>query len=311
MSAEQIEVGADYAGQRIDNFLTRELKSVPKSHIYRILRSGEVRVNRGRVKPSYRIKRGDQIRIPPLRQAYRGEQLRRASEALLARIEAAIMLEDDDLIIINKPSGMAVHGGSGLDFGVIELLRQSRPQASMLELGHRLDRETSGCLLIVKSREALINLHMLFRQGRVEKHYLALVSGRWHGGARSVSAPLIKLKRRSLLGKVIVGSEGDKAESIFKPLRGFHNSSLLSAQIRTGRTHQIRVHAAYIGHAVAGDNKYGNFEFNRDMERFGLKRLFLHASQLKFKMPCSGRKYALEASLDPLLRQVLLNLETQ
>ena len=237
--------------------------------------------------------------------------MRRASEALLARIEAAIILEDDDLIIINKPSGMAVHGGSGLDFGVIELLRQSRPRAPMLELGHRLDRETSGCLLIVKSRDAMTNLHTLFRQGRIEKHYLALVAGPWHGGVCTVSAPLINLKRRSVLGKVIVGSQGSKAESIFRPLRGFCNSSLMSAQIRTGRTHQIRVHAAYIGHAVAGDSKYGNFEFNRDMERFGLRRLFLHAYQLKFQMPHSGRKYALEASLDPLLRQVLLNLELQ
>lgn len=309
-SAEQIEVGVDYVGQRIDNFLTRELKGVPKSHIYRILRSGEVRVNKSRVKPTYRIKQGDWIRIPPLRQAYTGEQLRRAPDALLARLEAAIMLEDDDLIILNKPSGMAVHGGTGLDFGVIELLRQSRPHASTLELGHRLDRETSGCLLIAKSRSALFNLHRLFRQGEVEKHYLTLLAGRWQRGVCSVNVPLAKLKRQGMLAKVVVNSEGNKAESIFRPLRSFHNASLVNAQIRTGRTHQIRVHAAYIGHAVAGDVKYGNFEFNRTMQTFGLKRLFLHAAQLRFQMPDSGRKYEIEATLDPLLRQVLLNLET-
>jgi 23S rRNA pseudouridine955/2504/2580 synthase len=307
--AEQIEVEVDYAGQRIDNFLTREFRGVPKSHIYRILRSGEVRVNKKRVKPTYRVKGGDLIRIPPLRQSQLDNHRRRAPDALLRRLEAAIMLEDNDFIILNKPSGMAAHGGSGLDYGVIEIVRQSRPFAPLLELGHRLDRETSGCLVIAKSRSALINLHRLFRDGKVEKHYLVLVAGHWQGGVRSVGAPLAKLRCRNGLGKVVVENGGAKAETIFSPIRAYRNASLLSAQTRTGRTHQIRVHAAHLGHAVAGDDKYGDFEYNRYMRTFGLRRLFLHASRLAFRIPDSGRCYAIDATLDPLLRQVLLNVE--
>ncbi len=305
-----IEIGVEDVGQRIDNFLVRTLKGVPKSHVYRILRSGEVRINKGRVKPAYRIVRGDRVRLPPLHYPPTKESAKRAPDALLRRLESAVILEDDDFIFLNKPSGLAVHGGSGIRYGIIDLLRQSRPNTAMLALAHRLDKDTSGCLLIAKSRPALTGLHALFREGRVEKCYLALVAGAWKGGTRLVDAPLTKHRRvYTLRGKMIAANEGKRAESVFKPLKRYHDSTLVKVIIYTGRTHQIRVHAAHIGHPLAGDEKYGDYGFNRQMHEFGLKRLFLHASKVKFKNPRSGIKYTIEASLEPSLERVLSRLK--
>jgi 23S rRNA pseudouridine955/2504/2580 synthase len=298
----RVRVNPEQAGQRIDNFLITYLKGVPRSHVYRILRSGEVRVNKGRVKPSYRLLRNDEIRIPPLR-------IRRLAALAIpdhvpAVLEEAVLLEDDDLIVLNKPAGIAVHGGSGLTFGVIEALRQARPHAPILELVHRLDRDTSGCLLIAKSRTALGELHALLRTGGLSKHYTALLAHPWQGGARAVSA---LVARGGKIGG-IVHAEGKQAKSLFRPLRRFEQATLMEVRIATGRMHQIRLHAAHIGHPVAGDKRYGDPEFNRHMRACGLRRLFLHAARLSFQMPRSGRRYIVQAPLDSSLRKVLSKL---
>jgi 23S rRNA pseudouridine955/2504/2580 synthase len=305
-----IVIGAQDVGQRIDNFLVRALKDVPKSHVYKILRRGEVRINKGRVKPTYRVGMGDRVRIPPL--SYQPSQgtAQRAPDALLNRLESAVILEDGDFVFLDKPSGLAVHGGSGVDYGIIDLLRQSRPNAAMLELGHRLDKETSGCLLIAKSRPALTGLHRLLREGSVEKRYLALTAGAWKGGGICVDAPLATHQRvNASKGKMGVASEGKKAESVFKPLKRFSDSTLVQVQIRTGRTHQVRVHAAHIGHPLAGDFKYGDYGFNRRMQEIGLKRLFLHASCVVFQNPRTGTNYRVEAPLEPSLERLLSRLK--
>lgn len=305
-----IEIDDVSVGQRIDNFLIRLLKGVPRSHIYRILRSGEVRINKGRIKPIYRIKKGDRVRIPPLRLPPLRDAVPKAPAGLLARLEAAIILEDDDFMFLNKPAGLAVHGGSGIDWGVIELLRQARPKLPMLELGHRLDRDTSGCLLIAKSRQALIGLHHLLREGKVDKRYLALVAGCWQGGERTVAASLFKRQSDApSKGKVVVGEAGKRAQTSFIPLQNYRNDSLLQVRIHTGRTHQIRVHAAHIGYPLAGDDKYGDSGYNRQMKGLGLKRLFLHASLMAFQIPGQRKGYRVEAPLEPSLRQVLSKLE--
>jgi 23S rRNA pseudouridine955/2504/2580 synthase len=298
-----VQIGAEQAGQRIDNFLARYLKGVPRSHVYRILRSGEVRVNKGRVKPGYRLAADDRIRIPPVR----GCELP-AGEAPLVirtRLEAAVLLEDDDLIVLDKPSGIAVHGGSGMSYGIIEVLRQSRPDAPTLELVHRLDRDTSGCLLIAKSRRALAALHELLRTGKIDKHYIMLLAGTWQGGERTVTTAL---ERQRELGTVVVSEGGKLATSAFKPLAQFAWSTLMEARLSTGRMHQIRVQAAHLGHPVAGDRKYGNSGFNRLMREYGLRRLFLHAARLGFCISESGRRYEVEAPLDAHLRRVLDDL---
>jgi 23S rRNA pseudouridine955/2504/2580 synthase len=303
-----IVVSFSDAGQRIDNFLFRLLKKTPKSHIYRIIRGGEIRINKGRVKPTYRIIEGDRIRIPPLRICQEPVSVERLSDSVLARIQDSIIYENGDLIFIDKPAGMAVHGGTALDYGLIESMRQVRLQKPALQLVHRLDRATSGCLMIAKSRRMLNEVHKLMREGKVEKHYLALIAGRWQGGKRSVTASISRHKGRSY-HKVRVGGNGRQSESIFKPLRRFRNSTLVDVEIRTGRTHQIRAHAAHIGYPVAGDDKYGNFDFNRTMRKIGLKRLFLHASRLVFKVPVTGKRYSVIAPLDPALTAVLHKLE--
>ena len=304
-----IEVSDSDAGQRIDNFLFRTFKKIPKSHIYRIIRGGEVRVNKGRVKPTYRIMQGDRIRIPPQRNGREPAVAERVSDSLLARVQDAIIYENDDLIFIDKPSGMAVHGGTALDYGLIESMRQARPQMPALQLVHRLDRATSGCLMVTKSRQMLNEVHKLLREGKVEKHYLALLAGRWQGGTQSVTAAISRHKGRPPYHKVRVGGEGRRTESIFKPLRRFTSSTLVDVEIRTGRTHQIRAHAAYIGHPVAGDDKYGDFDFNRAMRKIGVKRLFLHASRLMFQVSDTGKRYNVEAPLDAALTAVLHKLE--
>lgn len=303
-AVRQVVIEHDHAGQRIDNFLLRCLKGVPRGYVYRILRSGEVRVNKGRVKPAYRLAADDRIRIPPVRTSDRMPVA--APAALCERLETSILLEDEDLIALDKPSGLAVHGGSGVDYGVIEILRQARPHAPLLELVHRLDRGTSGCLLLAKSRSMLNALHRLLHDGGIDKHYLALVQGRWAGGAHKVTAALERLPGHS---RVTTGTHGKLAASLFTPAARFGNSSLMDVSALSGRTHQIRVHAAHVGHPIAGDDRYGDHEFNREMRARGLRRLFLHASRLEFRIPESGRRYRIEAPLEPRLQQVLENLE--
>lgn len=304
-----VKVGTEQAGQRIDNFLLRQLKGVPKSRIYRLLRKGEVRVNKGRIKPEYRVQDGDEIRIPPIRLAERDHG--NPSDGLVSRIEAAIIYEDERLLVLNKPAGVAVHGGSGVSHGVIEALRAARPTAPMLELVHRLDRETSGCLVIAKKRSSLRNLHELLREGGMEKRYLALVQGCWQGGTRTVTAALRKNQLKGGERIVTVDTEGKSARTLFRPVQIFDQASLLDVNLDTGRTHQIRVHGAHIGHPLAGDEKYGDTGFNRRMRGLGLRRLFLHAQSLSFREPGHEREVHVSAPLSDDLRAVLDALEEQ
>lgn len=307
--ARVIEIGAEEGGQRIDNFLLRHLKGVPRSHVYRVLRSGQVRVNSGRIRADYRLKTGDRVRVPPVRGAAAPAPVPRPSPAL-QRLEAAVLYEDEGLLILNKPAGTAVHGGSGLSYGVIEALRALRPHTPPLELVHRLDRATSGCLMVAKKRSLLRALHDLLRRGQIDKRYLALVAGRWRGGEREVSAALVKNILQGGERMVKVGAQGKPALSHFRPLQVYHDASLVEVRLDTGRTHQIRVHAAHIGHPLAGDDKYGDAAFNRRMRDFGLRRLFLHAHALSFTLPGTPREIHVSAPLDPDLRLILDILET-
>lgn len=302
-----VEIGPEQDGQRIDNFLLTQLKGAPRSLIYRILRKGEVRVNKGRAQPQYRLKLGDQVRIPPVRLGEKNPVS--PAERVLQQVEAAILYEDRKLLIINKPSGLAVHGGSGVSYGVIEALRAQRPDAPFLELVHRLDRDTSGCLIIAKKRSALRSLHELLRENRVEKYYLALVKGQWQGGAARINAPLQKNVLKSGERVVRVDAAGKEASSLFRPLAIGSQASLLEVKLETGRTHQIRVHAAHAGHPIAGDTKYGDSEFNKQMRQQGLKRLFLHAARLKFEFPEEGPHIEVSAPLDAELSTVLQRLD--
>ncbi|MEN8174710.1 MAG: RluA family pseudouridine synthase [Pseudomonadota bacterium] len=292
------------AGQRIDNFLVRILKGVPRSHVYRILRRGEVRVNGGRVRAAYRLEAGDEIRVPPVRRPDRSIT-EGAPGYLLEKLEKAVLYEDKDLLAINKPSGIAVHGGSGLSHGVIEALREMHGGQGELDLVHRLDRDTSGCLLVAKRRSALRRLHALLRGGQVEKHYTALLVGRWRRGKASVTAPLRKNTLRSGERMVRVDAQGKPAHTDFVRRRRFSEATLVEAVLHTGRTHQIRVHAAHMGHPVAGDSKYGDESGNRRLARLGLHRLFLHASTLIFPWGESGKKLRILAPLDAELDAVL------
>ena len=302
-----LEIDGDTEGQRIDNYLLSKLKGAPKSLIYRILRRGEVRVNKGRIKPSYRLQAGDLVRIPPLRL---GEEKKVSpNEKFLSIISENILYEDKRLLIINKPSGLAVHGGSGLSFGLIEALRALRPDAPFLELAHRLDRETSGCLLIAKKRSALRAVHELLRHNQVDKRYLALLKGEWTGGERNIEAPLRKNTLKSGERIVRVASDGKPALSRFIPLVVRAEASLMEVKLETGRTHQIRVHAAFAGHPIAGDEKYGDAEFNTTMKQYGLRRLFLHARGLRFVMPDDGQRVNVQAPLTDELKTVLGNLD--
>lgn len=303
-----IHVDATHQGQRIDNFLITALKGVPRSHIYRVLRTGEVRVNKGRIKPTYRVQEGDAVRIPPIHTAAPGVAVNPGTR-VLDLIVNSIIYEDKGLIIINKPSGTAVHGGSGLSYGVIEALRMARPEATGLELVHRLDRETSGCLMIAKKRSVLRGLHDLLRSdGGVNKRYLALVQGRWQGGRRTVDAGLIKNQLRSGERVVRVSDEGKSSASLFQPQTVYAEASLVEVQPLTGRTHQIRVHAAHINHPIAGDDKYGDETFNKRMAELGLKRLFLHAHSLSFELPDTGQKISVSAPLGDELKALLQQL---
>ena len=284
-----LTIGAEAEGQRIDNFLIRTLKGVPKSHIYRILRSGEVRINKRRAGPDTRLAPGDTVRIPPVRTT----PPKPAARPVHGRsFKPKILFEDDALIAIDKPAGLAVHGGSGIALGLIEQLRQARPDSRFLELVHRLDRETSGVLLVAKRRSALTVLHAQLRAGDIDKRYLALVRGPWRDAVRTVSVPLHKFSTRDGERRVRVEDSGRAAVTIFRRERIWpaHEPplALLEAELKTGRTHQIRVHLAHIDHPVAGDDKYGDFAWNRALAREGLKRMFLHACRLAFTHPASG-----------------------
>jgi 23S rRNA pseudouridine955/2504/2580 synthase len=296
-NAAAVEVDAASEGQRVDNFLLRLCKGVPRSHIYRILRSGEVRVNSARVDPTYRLQAGDRVRVPPMRLADRSDK------PAPQPVELPAVFEDEVLLVVDKPSGTAVHGGSGVSYGVIESLRAARPQAKFLELAHRLDRETSGLLVLAKKRSALTALHAALREGKVRKCYLALVKGRWRDDKRRVDLPLKKYLTKSGERRVSVDREGRESHTVFRRERAFRDCTLLSAELLTGRTHQIRVHLAHLGFPVAGDDKYGDFDLNRALAKQGLKRMFLHAFELEFKHPLSGDTMKLRSPLpEPLGR---------
>jgi 23S rRNA pseudouridine955/2504/2580 synthase len=303
-----VEVTADEAGQRIDNFLARHLKGVPKSYIYRILRRGEVRVNSGRIQAKYKLCAGDRVRIPPARVT--ASDTTRIRPAIGAGLESRILFENNVCLVLNKPAGIAVHGGSGLSHGVIEALRAVRPEAAYLELAHRLDRETSGCLVIAKRRSFLRAFHEQLRQGEVNKRYLALLAGRWQGGKRTVDAPLRKNQMRGGERMVTVDSEGKQAVTVFRPVSRFAGATLVDVELKTGRTHQIRVHAVHIGHPLAGDAKYGDAEFNRQMRELGLRRMALHAHLLEFTLPLASDRMTLSAPLDADLKVVIDRLES-
>ena len=306
-AVQLLEVAPELAGQRIDNFLRTQLKGVPKTLIYRILRKGEVRVNKGRIKPEYKLQAGDVVRVPPLRLAARDEP-EPLAQGLLARLDAAIVYEDKALIVLNKPAGIAVHGGSGLNYGVIEAFRQLRPDAKEIELVHRLDRDTSGLLMIAKKRSMLRHLHEALRGTGVDKRYLALVRGNWPTAKKQVNAPLLKNNLRSGERMVEVNVEGKEALTEFRVVRRFGDfATLVEASPITGRTHQIRVHAKHAGHSIAGDSKYGDEEFTREIRELGGKRLFLHAHSLRVKLP-DGVMLEIEAPVDDIWARTLERL---
>ncbi len=302
-SVTRRRIGEEAEGQRIDNYLLRICKGVPKSHIYRILRSGEVRVNGGRIGPEYRLQPGDEVRVPPLKL----DAVRKP--AVPFGREYRIVREDENLLVVDKPAGMAVHGGSGVSFGVIEQLRRQRPQARFLELVHRLDRETSGLLLVAKKRSALTTLHDMFRQGRIEKRYLALVKGRWREPLRHVRLALHKYLTDEGERRVSVSQEGKPAHSIVRLLARWENFSLVEVELETGRTHQIRVHLGHLGHPLCGDDKYGDFVLNKALQKQGLGRMFLHAAKLRLDHPATGERLELEAGLPEELLAFLRRLE--
>jgi len=283
--------------QRIDNFLFRYLKGVPKSHIYRILR-GEVRVNKKRVNQTYRLKLGDVVRIPPIRVA----EKEAVPQTYIPAVELPILYEDDALVVLNKPSGLAVHGGSGVSFGVIEQMRRARPAAKFLELVHRLDRETSGVLLLAKKRSALTAMHEIMREGMSDKRYQTLVLGQWHNARQHVKLPLFKFDTPEGEKRVMVRDDGKSAHTIFTLQKSWPGYSLLEAELKTGRTHQIRVHLSHLGFPIAGDDKYGDFARNRELMKQGLKRMFLHAHSISFNHPLTGESLQINAPLPPELQ---------
>ena len=301
-----LRVESGYAGQRIDNFLLNVLKGVPKSYVYRIIRRGEVRVNKGRKQAGYRIQTDDLVRIPPVRLVEREEP--KPDVRLLRRLEPAILYRDDRFLVLNKESGLAVHGGSGLNYGAIEALRALFPEERELELVHRLDRDTSGCLLISRRRSALRILHELLRNNRMDKRYLALVEGSWNEERVAVEQPLRKNTLKSGERVVRVDPLGKPALTRFHVRRRFNDCMLVEAKLVTGRTHQIRVHAAHLGTPILGDEKYGNNETNRRMRALGLKRLFLHAESLRFRWPETSTDIFVKAPLAATLQALLERL---
>jgi 23S rRNA pseudouridine955/2504/2580 synthase len=301
---QQVTAGEQGAGVRLDNFLARLLKDVPKTHLFRVIRKGEVRVNGKRAKPDTRLQASDIVRVPPVRVGAAAPP-RRAPPAMVEGLTGAIIFEDQRLIVIDKPAGVAVHGGSGVSFGVIEALRAARPDET-LELVHRIDRDTSGLLLISRKPAALRTLHALMREGQVEKRYLALVKGKWELGQKRIDVPLRTDIRVGGERTVKAHASGKEAVSVFKPVQFFgKRASLVEVSLETGRTHQIRVHAAHAGYPLAGDEKYGEAEFNETMKASGLKRMFLHAHQLSFVWPDTGVEFTASAPLPADLAAVL------
>ncbi len=305
-----IEIDENSAGQRIDNFLLRVCKGVPKSHIYRILRSGEVRVNKGRVDAQYRLALGDFVRVPPVRVA--AADLARAETPIVPPAQFDVLYEDDAMLVINKPAGVAVHGGSGVAFGVIEQMRQARPRAKFLELVHRLDRETSGILMLAKKRTALVGLHEQIRENRMDKRYFACGHGQWQpdwGRRRVVKAPLFKYSTAEGERRVRVQDDGLPSHTVFNLIERWPDYALVEAELKTGRTHQIRVHLAHLGLPIAGDAKYGDFALNKALARANaqpsLKRMFLHAYRLKLAHPLSGEPLQFDAPLPDECRRFL------
>lgn len=294
---QHLEILADHAGRRIDNYLMG-LLGIPRSRVYRIIRKGEVRVNKGRIKPDYRLRCGDVLRVPPVRQ--KQPHSITVEPRLAARLRDSILYEDADLMVINKPAGMPVHAGSGYRHGLIETLRALRPAADYLELVHRLDRRTSGCLLLAKRPTVLRELNTLVRGSEMEKRYTALLCGRWQDGERRIEAPLRRNLLRGGERMVCIDPQGKEAVSLFRPRQCFARASLMEVRLLTGRTHQIRVHAASLGQPVAGDDKYGLASCNRDLRALGLQGMFLHAASLAFRHPVGGALIHIEAPLpDP------------
>lgn len=302
-------------GQRLDNLLLKKCKGVPKSHVYSIVRSGQVRVNGRRAEVSYRLQSGDLLRMPPLRIAVAEQEVVAGAEL---KVHLPVIFEDEGLLVVDKPAGIAVHGGSGESFGVIEALRRQRPQARFLELAHRLDRETSGVLLLGKKRSVLLALHEMFRAGGLDggargadKRYLVLVCGRWMDPLRHVRLPLLKYLQASGERRVRVSEEGKAAHTVFRLLARWQHFSLLEAELRTGRTHQIRVHLAQLGYPIAGDEKYGDFALNKALSRAGLKRMFLHAWKMRLPHPLHGTELRLEAALPAALNGFLQGISVR
>ncbi len=312
-SVQWLEIDTDIAGQRIDNYLIARLKGVPKSLIYRILRKGEVRVNKGRIKPEYKLKAGDMVRIPPVRIAKRADDIK-PSYSLTKLLSESVLYEDEGIIVLNKPSGLAVHGGSGLQLGLIESLRQIRESDRFLELVHRLDRDTSGCIMVAKNRRSLRYMQQLLREGGINKVYHALVAGRWPNKRRQINVSLLKNHLPSgqrMVRAVEEGTEGAKASlTSFQVLNRYAQCTLVEAKPITGRTHQIRVHSQYAGHPILGDDKYGDREQAPLIRELGLKRLFLHAFRLDFTT-VDNRKVTITAPLSTELSQVLQNMVEQ
>jgi 23S rRNA pseudouridine955/2504/2580 synthase len=306
---QHFEVGEDEAGVRLDNYVHKRLGSVPRSRVYRVIRKGEVRINGRRAGPETRLKLNDKVRIPPVRVAP-AEEPARPGAALVDRIAGAVVFEDERLLVLNKPAGVAVHGGSGVSFGVIEALRAKRPEET-LELVHRLDRDTSGCLLVARRPAALRTLHQLLREDGFDKRYLVLVRGKWDLGKKRIDAPLRTDTRVGGERTVRVAPSGKASVSDFRPVQFFgRTATLMEVTLRTGRTHQIRVHAAHAGHPVAGDEKYGDAAFNAEMHDLGLTRMFLHAHSLSFAWP-GGSEFSINTPLPPELAHVVDELGTR
>lgn len=303
-----ITIDADDSGQRLDNFLFRLFRTVPKSRLYRALRHGEVRINKKRVKPDYRLAANDVLRIPPLQVAKKAPSLPVAN-SWLTQLESAILLENNDVIVVNKPSGLAVHGGSGVNYGLIEAMRMLRPHSRRMELCHRLDRDTSGCVIIAKKSSALRAIHKQLREQSLDKYYLALIPGPWPQEKTVVNAPLERYELSNGERMVRVSAAGKESETRFSLLASNQQASLLQAMPITGRTHQIRVHALHAANAIAGDNKYGSKKELAWAQQIGLKRLFLHASRVEFKLPNFEQRFSVDAPLDKQLQTIIKDLD--
>ena len=307
LTVKFVEITSEHSDQRIDNYLFTLLKGVPKSRIYRIIRKGEIRINGSRIKPDYKLNEGDKIRIPPVRIAER-EAFILPSKKLQYSLEKNILYEDDALLVLNKPSGLAVHGGSGIKLGLIEALRLIRPKTDYFELVHRIDRETSGCLIVAKKRSSLRYLQEQMRSKRISKVYRALATGKWPRGMRRIDLPLMAFEQKTGEKIVRVNPKGKKSVTIFSVMKRYRNFTLLEASLETGRTHQIRVHAQHIGCPLAGDSKYGLDDINKDIRKSGLKRMFLHAFKIGFSLPC-GKNIFIEAPMPSDLSEHLMELD--